>query len=360
MSSFASLAGILVFFIVLLGLVIFPLWRGASTLQKKVLAAVFVTTPVVVLIAYKHFGSYPDLQIRDEYQRMIGIAASGQEIPEDEWADLMQQIEQRAENSDKAEYWYLLAGLYEDMQQFERASNSYEKAAETYTDDVGILSRWAEVEFLAQGYNLTPKVQRLTERVLAIDPVNATVLGMLGVSAFQQGEPEAAISFWTRALQGMSGDSENAQVIRASIILAQQEIAENGGALDSTPAASAQAETGQDQGPGIPLLIRLADGLDVDPSTTLFIIARIPGSPMPTAVTRLTAAELPAEINLDDSMAMIPGTSLMSLPSLELVARLSFSGQPTAQAGDYEVILSGISPSEIESPIELILADQIQ
>lgn len=359
MSSFASLAGILVFFIVLLGLVIFPLWRGASALQRKVLAVVFLLTPMLVLASYKHFGAYPDLQIRDEYQRMIGLATSGQEIPENEWAELLQQIEQRAESSGKAEYWYLLAGLYEDMQQFEQSANSYERAAETYADDVGILSRWAEVEFLAQGYNLTPKVQQLTERVLALDPANATVLGMLGISAFQQGDPQTAISFWTRALQGLPPESENSQVIRASIMLAQQELAE-AGVEPSESVASVETEPGSGSDSGIPLLIRLAEGLQVEPSTTLFVIARIPGSPMPTAVTRLTAADLPAEIYLNDSMVMIPGTSLTSLPALELVARLSFSGQPTAQAGDYEVIQSGVSPSEIESPIELILADQIQ
>lgn len=357
MSGLPSLIGIFVFFIGVLCVALIPLWRGADSLQRRILIAVLVATPVLAYISYAKLGAYEDLQIRDEYQRMIELAAQGQQIPPNEWDALLEQITLRAEQSDKAEYWYLLAGIYEDMQDYELASNSYEQAAETYSDDAGVLSRWAETEFLAQGYNLTPKVQELAERVLAIDPGNATVLGLLGISAFQSGGVEVAISFWTRALEALPPNSDNAQVLRASIALAQQELTEAGGVAGTAVdgAAAEVAESG-----GIPLSISLGQGVDVAPSTTLFVIARIPGSPMPTAVTRLTAADLPAQIRLDDSTAMIPGTNLLNMPVLEIVARLSFSGQPAAQSGDYEVIQSGVIPSELDGPIELILSEQIQ
>lgn len=357
MSGLPSLIGIFVFFIGVLCVALIPLWRGADLLQKRILIAVVIATPVVAFISYSKLGAYQDLQIRDEYQHMIELAAQGQQIPPDEWDALLERISQRAQQTDKAEYWYLLAGIYEDMQEYELASNSYEQAAETYTDDAGILSRWAETEFLAQGHNLTPKVQELAERVLSIDPRNATVLGLLGISAFQNGAVDSAIGFWTRALATLPPNSDNAQVIRASIALAQQELAE-AGSVAGTAGDGAVADV-TDTG-GIPLSISLGQGVDVAPSTTLFVIARIPGSPMPTAVTRLTAADLPAQIRLDDSTVMIPGTNLLNMPVLEIVARLSFSGQPAAQSGDYEVIQSGVVPSELDGPIELILAEQIQ
>lgn len=361
----AGLIGIFLFFTGILAIVLFPLWRKADALVKPVLIGVLVGVPLLAAFSYTRLGAYVDLQIRDQYQAMLELASRGMEIPEDEWDALVEDIRQRAEKTDGAEYWYLLAGIYEDMQEFELASDSYEKSAETYSEDAGVLARWTEVEFLAQGYNMTPKVQQLSERTLALDPSNATVLGILGISAFQQGESQSAIDFWTRALQTLPPNSQNAQVIQASIMLAQTRIAESGGTLvDTSPdpavAATSTATSDQEESVGIPLSIRLGQGVDVAADTTLFIIARIPGSPMPTAVTRLSAADLPLELSLDDSMVMIPGTNLMTMPVLEVVARLSFSGQPAAQPGDYEVIQTGIVPSEISQPVELVLADQIQ
>ena len=355
MTAMTSLVATFIFFIGVLIVSLIPLWKSADLLLKRIVVVVLVAVPLLAYVLYDRIGAQADLQIRDEYQRMLELASQGLDIPTEDWNALLEQIRERAEQSDKAEYWYLLAGIYEDSQQFELASDSYEQAAETYAEDVGILSRWAETEFLAQGYNLTPKVLELSDRVLAIDPRNATVLGILGISAFQQGDPQAAIGYWSRALEGLPADSENSRVIRASIMLAQQELADTDAGPAETPFTAEVVDTA-----GIPLSISLAQGVDVEPSTTLFVIARIPGSPMPTAVTRLTAAELPAEIVLNDSMVMIPGTSLMTMPSLEVVARLSFSGQPAAQSGDYEVIQSGIVPAEIDSPVELILANQIQ
>ena len=160
MSGVASLIGMFIFFVGVLCVALFPLWKSADALQKRILLVVLVVTPALAYVSYTRLGAYADLQIRDEYQRMLQIASLGQEIPPAEWDALIEQIDQRAQQTNKAEYWYLLANLYEDMQQFELASDSYEKAAEIYSDDAGVLSRWTETEFLAQGYSLTPKVQQ--------------------------------------------------------------------------------------------------------------------------------------------------------------------------------------------------------
>ncbi len=353
MNTLVSLLVLTLFFAFLLILVFYPAWRGADPLQKRILLAVVVLTPLLVLFSYLKLGAYQDILIRDQYQSLMFSASQGQEISEEDWEALFDRIEKRVEQTDKAEYWYLLAGSYEQQQRFDLASESYARAAEVYSDDVSILARWTESEFLAQGYNLTPKVQELSERVLILDPSNATVLGVLGIAAFQEDQYQSAINYWSRALSGLPAESENARVIQGSIMLARQQLAETGETVTEQSAEVADS-------PGIALSIQLAPGIEVDPSTTLFVIARIPGSPMPTAVTRLVAGDLPAEVSLTDAMAMIPGTSLMNLPNLEVVARLSFSGQPAAQSGDYEVIKSGIVPTELDAPIELIIADQIQ
>ena len=49
---------------------------------------------------------------------------------------------------------------------------------------------------------------------------------------------------------------------------------------------------------------------------------------------RESVGAIPGEFVLSDAQAMIPGRSLADIPMLNVVARLSASGQPTEQSGD--------------------------
>jgi cytochrome c-type biogenesis protein CcmH len=48
-------------------------------------------------------------------------------------------------------------------------------------------------------------------------------------------------------------------------------------------------------------------------------------------------SQLPADILLDNSMAMTAGASLSSVEQVTVTARVSLSGQPMAQSGDWQV-----------------------
>jgi cytochrome c-type biogenesis protein CcmH len=349
MSGTLSLTLFFGLFTLSLFLAFWPIWRKADLVRKRLLLVIFLLTPIASVLLYQSLGAYPDLMIRDEYQRMSELAIQGGDTDEADWDALLDKIRTRVEQSDKAEYWYLLAGSYEESEQYDLASEAFELAAETYVDDVSILSRWAESEFINQGYNLTPKVEEIAQRVLKLDQTNAVVLGLLGIAAFQDGQLEPAIQFWNIALSGLPPMSENAQLIQASIIRAQQILY---GAVDGQVGQATNTAV-VDSSAGIALNIQLDTSIVAAPETTVFVFARIPGSPIPTAVSRLTVEDLPAQIVLDNSMVMIPGTNLLALPSLEVVARLSYSGQPAAQAGDYEVISVPIAPAELDAVLEL-------
>ena len=74
----------------------------------------------------------------------------------------------------------------------------------------------------------------------------------------------------------------------------------------------------------------------VQPESTVFIIARDPAQPSPPiAAVRRRAAELPAYVPIGDADAMIPGRVPSGFAQLEIVARVSMSGQPIAQSGDW-------------------------
>jgi cytochrome c-type biogenesis protein CcmH len=68
----------------------------------------------------------------------------------------------------------------------------------------------------------------------------------------------------------------------------------------------------------------------------LFLFARAGQGGPPVAAVRASAGKLPLEFELNDSMAMNPGNTLSQQKQVMLVARVSKSGNPMAQAGDLE------------------------
>jgi cytochrome c-type biogenesis protein CcmH len=75
----------------------------------------------------------------------------------------------------------------------------------------------------------------------------------------------------------------------------------------------------------------------VKPEDSVIIFARpAAGTRMPLALTRVLAKELPKTFSLDDSMAMSPEFTLSKFDEVIVGARVSKSGSPMPQKGDFE------------------------
>jgi cytochrome c-type biogenesis protein CcmH len=91
------------------------------------------------------------------------------------------------------------------------------------------------------------------------------------------------------------------------------------------------------------------------PSDTLFVFAKAAeGPPMPLAIARLTAAQLPTSVTLSDAMSMMPNMTLSKFPQVILGARISKSGNAVAQSGDFQTLSAAVSNSRTE-PIRLTI-----
>jgi hypothetical protein len=107
----------------------------------------------------------------------------------------------------------------------------------------------------------------------------------------------------------------------------------------------------------IPVHIALGDGIEVPPTATVFLVVReAGGSPMPLAVKRLQAADLPTDIELSDADAMVPGRTLGAAGAIELVARVSRSGDVKPAPGDWEARSGTLATDAIGAPIQLVIA----
>ena len=97
----------------------------------------------------------------------------------------------------------------------------------------------------------------------------------------------------------------------------------------------------------------------LDPSATLFVFARAAsGPPMPLAIQRLKASQLPLTVTLDDSMGMMPTMKLSMFPQVVVGARISKSGNALPGSGDLQTLSAPIDVHRSE-PIELTIDQQV-
>ena len=121
------------------------------------------------------------------------------------------------------------------------------------------------------------------------------------------------------------------------------------------------SQTGSTQAPGLKLEISLNPALQQELSSEfpVFIFVRAAKSPgAPLAVVRKKVSELPFELVLNDSHAMVPGRTISSAEHVIVGARISISGNPERQPGDYEQLSKSI-PSNTSKTVELVINHKI-
>ena len=112
---------------------------------------------------------------------------------------------------------------------------------------------------------------------------------------------------------------------------------------------------------GLQLNISLNPALqkELSPDSVVFVFVRSLESPgPPLAVVRTTVGELPFEIALNDSHAMIPSRTISSAGKVIVGARISVSGNSERQPGDYEQLSDSI-PADSNKTIEIVITNKI-
>jgi cytochrome c-type biogenesis protein CcmH len=191
-----------------------------------------------------------------------------------------------------------------------------------FPEDPSIASQYAHALYLAADRHLTAEALAQAQRALQADPDQSTALGLLGIDAFERKDYPQALLHWRHLLRMLPPGSANAGMIERGIKQAEQALG---------PAGF--------PGPKVVVTVSLAPEFSAAQSqgAILFVFARaINGPPMPLAVARLDPRQLPVTVTLDDSMAMVPGVNLSSAKQIEVVARISASGQVRAEPGDLE------------------------
>lgn len=298
--------------------------------------------PVLAVLWYWQQGASQDLVLQQEMQAL--------ESPEDAQRVISLLRNRLDKQPDNTQNWFSLARLYMELGQYADATMAYLEVVNREPEAGLVVAEMAQALFLASNNQMTPEVQRVTQRALALVPDNGTALGLAGIAAFEQQDYQAAITHWQKAMaQGRPG-SPGYQALAGGVARAQAALAEAGGSAPVPQATDL---------PSISIDVALAEGVPTA-GQTLFVYARAwQGAKMPLAIQRLSVDQLPTTVVLNDSMAMMAGTSLASAGQLEVVARLSASGSPAPQPGDWQAAQGPISLAEGSVKLALTIDSQV-
>ena len=328
--------------------------RGPSQVTSAQSFPVWILLPLVALLAgvlYYMLGAVQDVEIAAQLQNLQ------EDISPAERASLIASVEARSlQRPENLHYISLLGRYYMGQEQYARAAEFYAALVQAVPEDAQALAYAAQSEYLAADRKLSPLGRLRAEQALAADPQQRTALGLLGMAAFDEQQYDVSIGYWTRLLALESSNSDSRQMIEQLLAASRQQLAASGTEGSAPPAEAAPAST-MASSAGVTVSVSAPAGAIIDPADTVFILARNADSQsrMPIAVQRLTGAQLPVTLRLDDGNSMA-GQKLSVISSVIVAVQVSPDGRPGEANARWLGQAGPVSPSVEGSPVSIVLA----
>lgn len=245
--------------------------------------------------------------------------------------EMLRKLEDRlASNPEDTTGWLMLGRSYTALQRYPRAVQAYQRAYDlTNGENVEAIIGLAEALTLSDPDALTGRAGQLVEAALALEPNNPKALWYGSISSLQLGDLRRGRDR-LKSLLALGPPEELRALLERQVQDLDQQLSEAG----ERPAGS---EAGAEQR-SIRVAVNISPEIKAQlrEPRALFVLARRPeGSGPPLAVKRLSSSDLPVTVDLTEADAMIAGMSIASTPRVQVVARLSKSGTPQAQSGDF-------------------------
>ncbi|ALM51433.1 c-type cytochrome biogenesis protein CcmI [Halomonas huangheensis] len=321
----------------------------AGRIMVPVLVALMV---IASLVWYRWEGAEGDLAL---HQAIKTVREDPQRTPQKLMAAVEQQAQHQPENSD---VWRTLYPLYRDSGQLDKAEDALQRLITLEGRKSWWLAEKAQILYFANQRQLTPEVQGLVDETLAMDANEPTLMGLLGVDAFEKQQYQQAIDYWRRALAA-DIPAAIASAMQEGIHVAQQRLDGNNTDVNNIAGNNAAATvTGNRIAVELSLAPELSDSLPSD--AIVFVVARdSAGQLPPLAIQQLRLNQLPATVMLSEANAMSPAASLKGSNEVRLVARVSASGQAQSQPGDLMGERTGVAVSTTDPDPVALTIDQV-
>ncbi len=251
-------------------------------------------------------------------------------------ARLARQLERTPQDRDG---WLALGAAYSEAGQYPFALRAYRRADRlSEGTSVAALAGMGEALVLgsAEGSPGALEADVYLERALKLAPDSPKVLFISALNAYRNGHLDIARARFAAMLQ---------QPLPDNIHLALQK------QIDEI---DAQLHPRIDAATAIHLHLTLAPALQarLPAQAMLFVFVRAPGGGPPLAVRRL-AATLPQDLVLSAADAVAAGRGVSPAQSVQVMARITASGNPVAQSGDLYGQIEAVAGRPAVQPLVL-------
>lgn len=338
--------------------------KGSGHITAAIIVAVFV--PITSGALYLKLGNPAAITQDSNTTQQTASANNAQsgnaqnaQLPAP-LAELLPQLEKRLEeNPEDVQGWRLLGRSYLSIQNYPKAREALERAKALDETNVDTLTQLAESIAMSKGGDLSGEAMALLEQSIALNPQHEHTLWLRSIGKQQAGDhQEALLGF--NLLMGLSQGNDDAiatidQMRSRSIqALGANSVRQANQQASQTESSNESNDTTTESASGNSISVNVSLGEEAvtaaSADQSVFIYATATnGPPMPLAVSRLTVSQLPVTVVLDDSMAMIPTMKLSSFDEVTVGARVSASGNPIAQSGDWFSESGSININDTES-----------
>ncbi|MFI3157960.1 MAG: c-type cytochrome biogenesis protein CcmI [Methylococcaceae bacterium] len=281
-----------------------------------------VFVPLLALALYSVKGNlraFDDTVIKGEMPTKTAADINGMV------AKLAQKM---AQNPGDSEGWIMLARSYKVLKRYPEAVEALRKARALTGEQPEVLLQLADVIAMEKGGTLLGEPAELVAKALELDPDNGMALWLYGLANAEDSKFNEAIGYWQKLQTHYQPQDADYLEVQKLINQAHEALGQ--------PAPVAEKKTVKNN-----KVIHLAVSLDekvkaaANPEDFVFIYAQpAQGGKMPLAVVKKQVKDLPLEVTLDDSMAIMPTMTLSSVANVQVSARVSHTGNAIAQSGE--------------------------
>ena len=248
------------------------------------------------------------------------------------FAEAISRLEARLERDPgQVEGWQLLARSYAAEGRLGEARDALARAVKLLPDNPDLLVEAAEARaMVAENHDLDAESVAMLRQALALQPMHQRARWFLGIAQRQAQQPAEAARTWEPLLDLV--DANTVAGLREQIDAARSDAG-----LPPLPAGKPESAAPTTASINVSVSLDPALAMRLTDDAVVFVIARQPGGPpMPVAVEKLSAMQLPLVITLDDGDSLMPTLKLSQLEKVEISARVSASGDAAARPGDFE------------------------
>lgn len=316
---------------------------------KWLIYVILIFVPVTSFALYWHWGS-PDLLNPEQKLAELKKQEQAKDPSNMSIDDMIAAVKKKLKaNPEDGEGWFMLGRTFMAIQKYEEAVTAYKRSYELIDDNATIMLSLADALAMTQKGVMQGEPSDLVKKAIEIEPDNSVGLWLAGLASEQEGDTEQAYNLWSRLLPMLTDDPASAKELKAMLVKLKKENPQ----FAALPFNPKQA-TVEHQ-----LTVRVAINDNIKAKLSgneqVFIYAKaVTGPPMPLAARKMRVSDLPVEVILSDADAMMPQMKLSGFDKVTVGARVSLSGNPIPQSGDYFAEISPVDSSSSE-PISVTI-----